>query len=293
MPTIAEEIVAWMADRSHNALYPGSLLPAFDTPLVGVAHGADPLFAFLRDDIGPDFYWTPEAAYAQAFPDAPAPAEELSVIAWILPQTAATRAAHRACRDLPSLPWSQVRLYGEKVNEALRRFVVETLAARGIPAVAPVFAPGWDRRLSPRYGFASNWSERHAAHVCGLGTFGLSDGLITKAGKAVRVGSVVARAKLPPTERPYDRHDAWCLRAAGTPCTACIKRCPAGAISESGHDKVKCKDYIRGVTGPYVAREQIEGIAVNSCGLCQVGTPCEAGDPTARKREKAAARGQA
>ncbi len=288
MLTIAEEIVAWMADRANNALFPGSGLPAFDRPLVGLAAGADPIFAFLRDDIGPEFYWTPEAAFARAFPDAPAPAEDLSVIAWVLPQTAATRADHRACRDLPSLAWSRVRHYGEMVNEALRRHVVDWLAARGVPAVAPTLAPGWDRRLSPRYGFASNWSERHAAHACGLGTFGLSDGLITPAGKAVRVGSVVARCELPATKRPYERHDAWCLRAVGTPCKACIRRCPAGAISEAGHDKGKCKDYIRGVTGPYVAREQMDGIAVNSCGLCQVGTPCEAGDPTRRKRRKAA-----
>lgn len=30
--------------------------------------------------------------------------------------------------------------------------------------------------------FGSNWSERHAAYVCGLGTFGLSKGLITDKG---------------------------------------------------------------------------------------------------------------
>ncbi|WP_428560601.1 MAG: 4Fe-4S ferredoxin [Solidesulfovibrio sp. DCME] len=289
MPTIAEEIVAWMADRANNALFPGAGLPAFDTPLIGVAAGADPIFDFLRHDIGPQFYWTPEDAFARAFPDDPAPAGDLSVIAWVLPQTAATRADHRACRDLPSLAWSRVRHYGEMLNEALRRHVVDGLAGRGVPAVAPTLLPAWDRRDSPRYGFASNWSERHTAYACGLGTFGLSDGLITPAGKAVRVGSVVARCALPVTKRPYTRHDAWCLRAVGTPCKACIRRCPAGAISEAGHDKVKCMHYIRGVTGPYVAREQMDGIAVNSCGLCQVGTPCEAGDPTRRKRQKAAA----
>lgn len=286
MHAIAAAITAWMADRANNALFPGSDAPAFDPPLIGFARGDDPMFDFLRQDIGPDFYWTPTMAYARAFPDDPAPAEALGVIAWVLPQTAATRAAHRACRELPSLDWSRVRLYGERVNEALRGFVVDRLAGRGVPAVAPVLAPGWGRALSPRYGFASNWSERHAAHVCGLGTFGLSDGLITPAGKAVRVGSVVAKMALPATKRPYTRHDAWCLRAIGVPCRACIRRCPAGAITEAGHDKEKCKAYIRTVTATYVAREQIPGTPVNSCGLCQVGTPCEAGDPTARKRRR-------
>lgn len=272
----------WMADRKHNALFPGSDQPAFDSPLVGFASGADPLFTRIRDDIGPDFYWTPELAFAEAFPETPAPAGELTVIAWILPQTAATRAAHKTCRELPSIAWSQVRHFGEMVNENLRRFVVELLGEGGIQAVAPTRLVQWGRRLSPRFGFASNWSERHAAHVCGLGTFGLSDGLITPRGKAVRVGSVVARVSLPPTPRPYTSHNAWCLAASGRVCRACANRCPVGAISPAGHDKVKCKNYIRGVTAPFVAAHQL-GVPVNSCGLCQVGVPCEARNPTAPK----------
>lgn len=284
MSFLTDAIVAWMSDRANNALAPGSDLPAFDTPLVGFAAGADALFDRMRQDIGPEFYWTPGQVFKLAFPDAAAPPEELTVIAWVLPQTASTRAAHRKCRELPSLEWSQARHFGEQVNENLRRFVVATLGQHGIRAVAPTLLPEWGRALSKRYGFASNWSERHAAHACGLGTFGLSDGLITPAGKAVRVGSVVAQMVVPPTPRPYARHDAWCLRAAKKVCRACIKRCPAGAISEAGHDKRKCKDYIRGVTAPFVEREQM-GIAVNSCGLCQTGVPCESQNPTAPKRK--------
>lgn len=276
---IARDIVAWMADPANNALAPGLTEPAFATPLVGFASGADPLFAWLREDIGPDFYWTPADVFREAFPERHVRPEGLTVIAWVLPQTAQTLAAHRRCRDMPSLPWSQVRHYGEMLNENLRRFVVANLAGQGVAAAAPALLPQWDRATSPRYGFASRWSERHAAHACGLGTFGLSDGLITPAGKAVRVGSVVAELVLPPTPRPYARHDEWCLRASGVPCRSCIKRCPAGAISEAGHDKQLCFNYIRTITSPYVAREQMPGIPVNSCGLCQAGVPCERGIP--------------
>ena len=109
-------------------------------------------------------------------------------------------------------------------------------------ACAPALFPRWTRAQSPRYGFASTWSERHTAHVCGLGTFGLSDGLITPRGKAVRVGSVVVRARLTPTPRPYADHHEWCLFHAGGKCRACMKRCPAGAISEKGHDKVQMQE---------------------------------------------------
>jgi epoxyqueuosine reductase QueG len=54
------------------------------------------------------------------------------------------------------------------------------------------------------YGYASSWSERHAAHAAGLGTFGLCDGLITPKGKAMRAGSVVAKIQVEPSIRFYN-----------------------------------------------------------------------------------------
>ncbi|EFL52257.1 hypothetical protein DesfrDRAFT_1077 [Solidesulfovibrio fructosivorans JJ]] len=157
---IAGRIAAWMDDRAHNALFPGSDMPAFATPLIGYADGADPLFTRIKEDIGPEFYWTPRQAFALAFPDdAPPPADALTVIAWILPQTAATRAAHRACRDLPDIAWSRARHFGEMVNERLRAFVVETLSREGIRAVAPTLLPQWGRRLSPRLRIAQSYGE--------------------------------------------------------------------------------------------------------------------------------------
>jgi epoxyqueuosine reductase QueG len=61
-----------------------------------------------------------------------------------------------------------------------------------------------------------------------------------------------------------------------------MRRCPAGAISKSGHDKVKCKEYIRSVTSVHVEKKQL-GIRVNSCGLCQTKVPCENSNPLAKK----------
>ena len=274
---IEKEIYAWMDKRANNAIEPGSEEAAFDRPLIGVASGGDPLFCFLKHDIGKDFYWTPTDAFRQGLDIEVAP-EELSVISWVLPQTTATKLAHRKMKDLPSIEWSRARHYGEKVNENLRRHMVEFFVREGIGVVAPTLLPSWGGAISEQYGFASSWSERHAAYVCGLGTFGLSDGLITSVGKAIRVGSVIVHNSLPVTPRPYINHTAHCLLHSGKKCTGCIRRCPVGAISEAGHDKVKCKKYIREVTAQYVKNEQL-GFAVNSCGLCQTGVPCESRNP--------------
>lgn len=274
---ITSVLVSFMEDPASNAISPGHSEPAFAEPLIGFCKGDDPVFETIRDHIG-DFYWTPQSAFAGAFPEDGATAADLTVIAWVLPQTLATRKEHRACKDFPGERWSRVRHFGEQVNDHLRRYLVARLTAAGVPAAAPVLSPAWRRETSPRYGYASSWSERHAAYACGLGTFGLSDGLITPVGKAVRVGSVVARIALASSERPYTDPHAYCLHYARNECRICAARCPAGAISKSGHDKVKCRTYIREVTGPYVRDHQL-GIPVNACGLCQVKVPCESHIP--------------
>ena len=153
-----------------------------------------------------------------------------------------------------------------------------------IPACAPSLLPQWSRALSDRYGFAFCWSERHAACACGLGTFGLSDGLITAAGKAIRLGSVIVRKRFPPTRRTYSHHQERCLFHSSGRCRACMQRCPAGAISEKGHNKDLCKACIRSITAVHVEQKQL-GFRVNSCGLCQTKVPCEAGNPTLNKNK--------
>jgi len=268
----------------ENRLGPDNPEPAFDAPLCGASLADDPIWSRIKAHIG-DFFWLPRQAFALAFPENPPPASALRVISWVLPQTRATRDDHRGCTGYPSPRWSLARHYGEKFNEFVRRHVVQGLAAQGVKACAPALLPQWSRQMSPDYGFASTWSERHAAFAAGLGAFGVSDGLITPRGKAMRVGSVVAAIELAPTPRPYgDNHRAYCLFFTTGKCLACAKRCPAGAISAAGHDKNACYNYIRGTTAPYVEAEQL-GFPVNSCGLCQTGVPCEARIPkTAGKK---------
>jgi epoxyqueuosine reductase QueG len=130
---------------------------------------------------------------------------------------------------------------------------------------------------SERFGHASTWSERHIAYASGLGTFGLSDGLITPRGQAMRCGSVVARIQLPPTPRPYKDHRAYCLFFSQGRCGECVFRCPVGAITQAGHDKAACQKYLRGTLAEYV--ESYFGFEGYACGLCQSNVPCESKIP--------------
>ena len=283
MPNSGEKNKAWIESiirdfcaSARNSLHMQTGEPAWAEPQIASARGDDPLFEQVKTDIGP-FYWTPLDAFRLAWPDLHATAADLAVIVYTLPQTEATRLDQREATQFPAERWARSRFHGEEFNCALRLHLVEQLTSAGFPAVAPERLADFGYRDSERFGIASNWSERHTAWIAGLGTFGLSDGLITRLGKAVRFGSVVARVDLEATPRSYQGHQDWCLWHARGTCGVCMKRCPIDAITEKGHDKAACFDYIRNITTPYVRDNY--GTGANPCGLCQVKIPCEAKPP--------------
>lgn len=262
-------------DSPANTLKKWNREPAWGAPLVGFSNGADPLYNFYRMDIG-EFYRAPLEFLAHQSPNRNFEADRLTVISWILPQTDATKRHHRKETHFPSERWARSRIFGEEFNNRLRQHVVDRLNEQDIEAVAPMLSPLWERKTSSKYGYASTWSERHAAYAAGLGTFGLSDGLITPLGKAMRTGSVVANLYIPPTQRPYDNHHAYCLFYVNGTCGKCSERCPIGAITNEGHNKVLCSKYVR-MTRHYVQRHY--GFNGYGCGFCQTNVPCESGIP--------------
>ncbi|MBP1738365.1 MAG: iron-sulfur cluster-binding oxidoreductase [Deltaproteobacteria bacterium] len=244
----------------------------FDSPLVGFASADDSLFQEYKKIIG-RFHFSPREIFDLTF-GASEPHKKLSVISWVLPICEDTRKANRKADKFPALLWSHTRYFGEPFNVKLRNHVVSLLKRKGYNAVAPTNSPHFiHHRHAPKVGFTSNFSERHAAYACGLGTFGLCDGFITPKGKAMRIGTVVTDLVLTPSERPYAHHHVNCLYYFNGTCKACAARCPAGAITSKGHDKDKCFDFMHNVSSP--ANNAQYGVKITGCGLCQTKVPCE------------------
>lgn len=278
---IQKMIQDFIADSPLNTMADETGEPAWDDVLVGFASGADEIWQQYKEYIGA-FHWTPWEVFNQHRPEKPVKAEQLTVISWILPQRKLVRDTNRKARTYPSEQWARIRVYGEAFNMALRSHVVERLEASGHAAIAPMQAPNWTIVKSQRFSYASSWSERHAAHAAGLGTFGLCDGLITAKGKAMRAGSIVANISLEPTPRPYADHQAYCLYYVDGTCGKCIDRCPVRAITEAGHDKEKCRQHLVRSREHVTKTYAFEGYG---CGLCQTGIPCESGIPVKAARE--------
>jgi len=266
---MAEKITLEQLNAMLKELYVAAGTPYFfDEPITAVASADDAFFTKFKTVIG-KHHWTPDEALHFAYPEAKAK----SVISWVLPVNERIRNTNRMEKDGPSKVWAAMRSFGEQCNENMRRHLCRLLEQAGYAAIAPHLEQVKQGLDIFGMGFTSHWSERHVAFVAGLGTFGLSAGLITERGIAMRLGSIVTDLELPVTPRPYGNDPfAWC-----TLCGACMKRCPAHAIGprQEDRDKKKCCDYILQHVCP--GREKTYGWMDLSlgCGLCQTGVPCE------------------
>lgn len=278
VPFITAEIRSFTRTNPLNHLPNSDGDVIFDEPSVQFADGNDPIFDEYKSIIDPT-HLTPREALALAHGKNPTDlSAQLSVISWILPITEKTRLTNRRETVIPSLSWSHARWYGEQFNEALRKHVVEILHDQGHLAAAPFVQPYFETSRNEKGRF-SNWSERHIAYAAGLGTFSLSDGFITERGIAHRCGSVVTDLALPASPRNARDHLSNCLFYVNKKCRDCIPRCPAGAITENGHDKDRCADYMNSDIN-YLKEEY--GVGVQGCGLCQTKVPCEFRNPAAK-----------
>jgi len=272
--TIISEIENFVSESPGNLNKKLDGIHYFDTPLAGFADACDPLFLEFKDIIG-DFYLTPQEVLERSFPEHEGSWDGSSVISWILPFSKSIRERNRREKRRSSNAWALAKTCGEEFNIKLREYIASYIRDRGFLAIVPTLSPLFEVLQFDEAGLTSNWSERHVAYVAGLGTFGLSGGLITERGIAMRCGSVVTNLKLSPTQRPYVTHQEYCLFYGSNRCGKCIDRCPGKAISQEGHNKNLCMNHSAEIMQEYDENDT----EMPCCGLCQTAVPCEAGIP--------------
>lgn len=240
----------------------------FEEPLMGVASAADDLFeAYKKEEVIGPWHMTPP----EWIPGAK------TVISFFFPFTEDVKKGNRAAVDQPSPAWLHGRVEGQEFIISFTKALSEWFAMQGIANCTPCVDPRFLKIVAGSHveeypcanqkTFGSNWSERHAAFACGLGTFGLSKGIITEKGMAGRFTSIILDAEVEADQRAYSDVYEYC-----TKCGACVRRCPAQAISlESGKDHIKCNaclTKLKEVTTPRFG-----------CGFCQTKVPCESRNP--------------
>ena len=246
--------------------YIGTVL--FDEPIVGFGDASDALFDEYKKPgvIGP-WHMSP----AEWLDDAK------TVVSLFFPISEEVRASNRSEKNIGSKLWAYARIEGQAYMIRFMKELVARLEEQGIKVCMPA---GDSRFQAVEAGkgiegyeeidektFGSRWSERHAAYVCGLGTFGLSKGLITEKGIAGRFASIIINQPMEADERKYTGLYDYCIR-----CGACIRRCPVNAI-----DPVTGKNH--SLCHPNIKKSGILLYPRYGCGLCQTDVPCESGKP--------------
>ena len=276
---VKEECAALYRQVPGNVLRPtDQILPQyvgtalFDAPLVGFGAADDALFdRFKKPEVIGPWHMSP----AEWLPGA------RTVVSLFFPMSMAVIESNRAAVEKASMLWVYARIEGQAFICAYTEAMCSWFRAQGREVCGPCIDPRFEKVVAgqgiegyPEINnktFGSRWSERHAAFVCGLGTFGLSKGLITGCGIAGRFTSVIITAPLAADERPYTEVYEYCTR-----CGVCARRCPAGAISlENGKDHLKCGSFVEASKVIYNPRY--------GCGLCQTKVPCEHGIPPGQK----------
>ena len=206
----------------------------YDTPLVRVGSADDPEWEEMKrpEAVGHLFRtpkeWLPEA---------------VSVVSYFAPFSDFVVEGNK--RDAVDVGngWLYARVEGQAFLTEVNRFLERWFRERGYRAVAPyasagfryVFEAGTNAEIADKsLSFTSNWSERHVAYVCGLGTFSLSKGLITERGVSGRFGSVVTDAPLPVTKRRYTGLYDYCSMCGCGKCQVnvpCERENPQKRIS--------------------------------------------------------------
>lgn len=245
-------------------------LRLYDAPLIGFGAADDALYEEYKKPgiIGP-WHMSP----AEWLPGAE------SVISIFLPFSEEVRSSNRKETEHASIPWVYARIEGQQyVGKFITAFAAR-LGEVGYRCCIPQGDPRWqavhagsgiegyDEVMTPAT-FGSRWSERHTAFVCGLGTFGLSKGIITERGMAGRFCSLVTDLAVEPDKRPYTDVYEYCIH-----CNACVKRCPVNAIDPvTGKDHPTCY--------ALMGQSKIMFAPRYGCGLCQTNVPCEACNPS-------------
>ena len=219
-------------------------MTSYRDPLVGFARADDPRFEALRRRVPGHLY--PRDLLPQA----------QTVCAFFLPFAPPVVRSNAAGR-VASETWARAYVETNALLAEISRSLAEALGGMGVRATWELPTHNFDPvRL------VSAWSHKSVAYIAGLGQFGHHHMLITEAGCAGRLGSLVLDAKLEPT-RPAEGNQ--CAFDRG--CRACVRRCPAEALTVEGLDRQRC--YAQCLSNDNLYPEWVADV----CGKCVIG-PC-------------------
>ena len=217
-------------------------------PLVGFANVKNPAFNKLKTIAAPNHYLPTDLLL-----------EAVSVVSFFLPFTEELVDINQN-HSYISKEWAIAYIETNQLIDEIIVHMADFLRKHDIKCNSnPAREPFSKEILMHR------WSQRHVAKICGLGSFGINNMLITKLGCAGRYGSFVTDASLDYNE---PNTDEYCLYKKDGSCSVCVELCPTGALKKDGFDRHKCYAWLKNTNDYYSDLDECD-----VCGKC-ITVPC-------------------
>ena len=266
---VAKAIIEYVKEYGRRP----EVFTEWGTPLVGFADANSPYIVSLRE----------HAVASHCMPGDVLPGASI-IVSYYVPFTRELAATNDAGSDdsvsaggscgaggrLASEQWA--RAYEEtnamfgKLNEHIIGLLEDKGYRGAVSAEASVFSTDT---------LTSDWSHRHIACAAGLGTFGVNNMLITKAGCCGRYNSIITNLDVEP-DAPLK--EELCIYKRNGGCGLCVKNCPAGALSLRGSaefDRQACYAVCSENAAVYnYLGSSYSGAGSEVCGKCVTASPC-------------------
>jgi epoxyqueuosine reductase QueG len=216
-------------------------------PLVGFADADHPGFRMLRQKVRPSHHLPTELLEGAR-----------TVVVFFIPFSREVVCSNRMDIQV-SRKWAEAYI---ETNRLIKRISIGLTSKLGEMGVGCRWIPP-THDFDPRR-LVSRWSHKHVAYLCGLGSFGINQQLITPSGCAGRLGSLVLEMDL--NHLPAGpMHEDLCLHKKGIQCLECVSSCPVDALTHDGMDKSRCYRWLLEVD-----RRFSDLPVTDVCGKCSV-----------------------
>lgn len=238
---IVEEIEGLIGNSPHSNWY--------RKPVVGFGDASDRLFLQLKELVSPD-HLLPQDLLTQAN----------TVMAFFVPFSDEIIVANQKA-SFVAKEWAEAYIVTNHLISNICVRLSEIFSLEDIESAWVEPTHNFDKTKLISY-----WSHKHVAYMCGLGSFGINQMLITHRGCAGRVGSMVINKRITPSPK-VGLHD-YCDYYVSGQCRWCIDACPVGALNEQRFDRRRCYERLMEVDRFYSDLSLCD-----VCGKCAVG-PC-------------------
>ena len=201
----SDELPGLIAGTIHSLVSGADTVTEYRAPLVGFASAADPRFRELQQVVHPN----------HALPDDLLPGAR-SVVSFFLPFAPWVLEANAQHPEQVADEWAVAYVETNRLIGHITEQLIHDLAERGVRAATESATHNFDAKT-----LVSRWAHKSVAVIAGLGSFGLHHMVITEAGCAGRLGSLVMDADLPiPPVEARER----CLYWVDGSCLECDPR---------------------------------------------------------------------